>query len=417
MGFNTDVLYAGRQEAAAQGATLAPLVQASAFAYRSMEDLERVFANRAAGFVYTRVGNPTVAAFERRVAALERGFAAVACASGMAAVSQTFQTLLAAGDEVLASAGLYGGTIQFNALLRNLGVTVRYAPHFTPDELASLVTDRTRLVFGEVISNPGLGVTDIRAVADWSHAHGLPLVLDSTTATPFLVRPIELGADIVVHSTSKYINGSGNGVSGIVVDSGRFRWDFDRYPALAPFRQFGALAAHVRLRQDVMPCFGGCLAPFNAYLNLVGVETLGLRMERICRNASALAHALAALPGVTVNHPSLDAHPQSALARCQFRDGLAGGILTLRLGSRERALRVAESLRYATIASNIGDVRTLVICPATTLFLHNTPEERAAAGVFEDTLRVSVGIEDPEDLVADFKKAIESWKKEDRHAD
>lgn len=408
MGFNTDVLYAGRQEAAAQGTTLAPLVQASAFAYRSMEDLERVFANRAAGFVYTRVGNPTVAAFERRVAALERGFAAVACASGMAAVSQTFQTLLTAGDEVLASAGLYGGTIQFNALLRNLGVTVRYAPHFTPDELESLVTDRTRLVFGEVISNPGLGVTDIRAVADWSHAHGLPLVLDSTTATPFLVRPIELGADIVVHSTSKYINGSGNGVSGIVVDSGRFRWDFDRYPALAPFRQFGALAAHVRLRQDVMPCFGGCLAPFNAYLNLVGVETLGLRMERICRNASALAHALAALPGVTVNHPSLDAHPQSALARCQFRDGLAGGILTLRLGSRERALRVAESLRYATIASNIGDVRTLVIYPATTLFLHNTPEERAAAGVFEDTLRVSVGIEDPEDLVADFKKAIES---------
>ena len=201
------------------------------------------------------------------------------------------------------------------------------------------------------------------------------------------------------------------------VPSGRFRWDFERYPALAPFRQFGPLAAHVRLRQDVMPCFGGCLAPFNAYLNLVGVETLGLRMERICRNASALAHALAALPGVTVNHPSLDAHPQSALARCQFRDGLAGGILTLRLGSRERALRVAESLRYATIASNIGDVRTLVICPATTLFLHNTPEERAAAGVFEDTLRVSVGIEDPEDLVADFKKAIESWKKEDRHAD
>lgn len=408
MGFNTDVLYAGRREAAAQGATIPPLVQSSAFAYRTMEDLERVFANRAPGFVYTRVGNPTVAAFERRVAALEHGFAAVACASGMAAVAQTFQTILTAGDEVLASAGLYGGTIQFNALLRNLGITVRYVPDFTPDELETLVTERTRLVFGEVISNPGLGVTDIRAVAEWSHAHGLPLVLDSTTATPFLVRPLELGADIVIHSTSKYINGSGNGVSGIVVDSGRFRWDFDRYPALAPFRQFGPLAAHVRLRQDVMPCFGGCLAPFNAYLNLVGVETLGLRMERICRNASALAHALAEIPGVTVNHPSLDTHPQSALARCQFRDGLAGGILTLRLGSRERALRTAERLRYATIASNIGDVRTLVIYPATTLFAHNTPEERTAAGVFDDTLRVSVGIEDPEDLVQDFTNAVET---------
>ena len=406
MGFNTEALHAGRMEAAPFGATIPPVVQCSAFAYRSMEDLERVFANRAPGFAYSRVGNPTVAAFERRIAALERGFGAVACASGMAAVAQTFQTILSAGDEVLASAGLYGGTIQLNALLRNLGITVRYAPRLAPDELERHVTDRTRLVFGEVISNPGLDVADVRAAAEWAHARALPLVVDSTTATPFLVRPLELGADIVIHSSSKYINGSGNGVSGIVVDGGRFAWDFDRYPALAGYRPFGALAAHVRLRQDIVPSFGGCLAPFNAYLNIVGVETLGLRMERICRNADALARALAAIDGVTVNYPTLPGNPAEDLVQRQFR-GFGGGILTLRVGSRERALRVAGALRNATIASNIGDVRTLVIYPATTLFVHNTPEERAAAGVFDDTLRVSVGIEDAEDLIEDFKNALE----------
>lgn len=405
MGFNTDVLHTGQLTEGRGGATLMPIYQSSAFGYGTMAQLEDVFANRTAGFAYSRSGNPTVAAFERRIAALEHGYGAVACASGMAAISQTFQTLLSPGDEVIASSGLYGGTIQLNAVLRNFGLTVKYVPRLTPEDLDRCWSTRTRLVFGEVIGNPGLEVTDIRAVADWAHACGIPLVLDSTAATPFLVRPLELGADIVIHSSSKYINGAGNGVSGVVVDGGRFAWDFDRYPALATHRRFGPLAAYMRLRQDVLPCFGGCLAPFNAYLNLVGVETLGLRMERICRNADALARALAAEDGVTVNYPTLPGNRNARLVRRQFR-GFGGGLLTLRAGSRERALKTIDALKCAVIASNIGDVRTLVLCPATTLYIHDTPEERIAAGVYDDTIRVSVGIEDADDLIADFRQAL-----------
>ena len=405
MGFNTEALHAGQTAEGRGGATIMPLYQSSAFGHESMERLEKVFASKAPGFAYSRVGNPTVAAFERRIAALERGAGAVGCASGMSAIAQTFQTILSPGDEIIAASGIYGGTIELNTLLANFGIRVTYVPRLAPEELDRARTERTRLVYGEVIGNPSLEVTDVRAAAEWAHAAGVPLVLDSTSATPYLVRPIELGADIVIHSTSKYINGSGNGISGIVVDGGRFRWDFDRFPALSPRRQFGPLAALVRLRQDIMPSFGGCLAPFNAYLNLVGMETLGLRMERICRNAEALAKGLSGIDGVTVNYPTLPGNRNAETVHRQMR-GLGGGILTLRAGSRERAIKALDSLKIATIASNIGDVRTLAIYPASTLFVHDTEEQRVAAGVYDDTIRVSVGIEDPEDLIEDFRQAL-----------
>lgn len=405
MGFNTDALHTGVVRDKSFGATLMPIYQVSAFAYDSMETLEKVFAGTAAGFAYTRIGNPTVAAFESRIAALEHGFGAVATASGMSAISQGLLNFLSSGDEIIASTGLYGGTIQLFTLLRQLGITVRYAAELTPAALEALCTERTKAVFVEVIANPSLQIVDLATVAAFAHEKRLPFIADNTTATPFLVTPLDWGADIVIHSSSKYINGSSDAISGVIVDSGRFAWDFDRYPALRAYQQFGKLAYLTRLRKDAEASLGGCLAPMNAYLNLIGLETLGLRMERICTNARALAEALAQLDGVTVNYPLLDGNPNAALAQKQL-NGYGGGILTLRAGSKEKAFAIINSLRCATIASNIGDVRTLVLCPATTLYLHNTADEMHAAGVFDDTIRVSVGIEDAADLIADFTTAI-----------
>ena len=230
------------------------------------------------------------------------------------------------------------------------------------------------MIYGELISNPALQVLDVPAVSEFAHAHGLPLIIDSTTATPLLASPIALGADIVLHSSSKYISGSGDAISGVVIDSGRFAWDFTRYPALRGFERWGKSAFLMRLRMDIYENFGGCLSPQNAFLNVLGLETLGLRMERICENASALAKALSDA-GVDVNYPTLENHPDHALCGRQFR-GLGGGILTFRAGSREKAVQVLNSLQYASIASNIGDVRTLVIYPATTIFMKNTPERK-----------------------------------------
>jgi len=261
--------------------------------------------------------------------------------------------------------------------------------------------------FGEVISNPALQVVDIAALAEFVHGKNLPLFVDSTTATPYLVNPLKLGADVVIHSSSKYINGSGDAVSGVIVDGGSFRWDAARYPGLAEYQKFGRFAYLSKLRNGLWQELGGCLAPMNAYLNVVGLETLGLRMERICSNAHALAAALSGLDGVTVNYPTLPDAQSYDLAQRQF-GGKGGGILTLRAGSKERAYALINHLKYARIASNIGDVRTLVIHPASTIYLHSTPEAMHAAGVFEDTIRVSVGIEAAADLIADFTDAVKS---------
>ena len=404
MGFITDSLHKGLQEEAF-GATLPPIYQVSAFKSPDMETLEKIFGGKAAGFAYTRIGNPTVAAFEQRICALEHGFGAVATSSGMAAISQALLNFLSAGDEVIASGGLYGGTIQLFTLFKQLGITVRYAHDLAPGALEELCSPATKALFVETIANPGLSVADIPALADFAHSRGIPLLVDNTTATPFLCNPLTLGADIVIHSSSKYINGSSDSISGVIIDSGKFKWDFDRYPALAAWKQFRNAAYLMRLKKDSRASLGGCLSPFNAYMNIIGLETLGLRMERICSNAHALARSLVALPGVSVNYPLLEGNPAASLAQRQLK-GCGGGILTLRVGSKERALDVLKKLRLAAVASNIGDVRTLVIYPASTLYLHNTPEEREAAGVFDDTIRVSVGIEDAQDLIADFTQAL-----------
>lgn len=407
MEFNTKLLHGRTVSGYADHAILPQIAQVTAFSYESAQAQEKVFAHQAGGFAYTRIGNPTIAAFEQRMAELEGGATATACASGMAAITMGLLNFLRAGDEIIAANGLYGGTIDLFSDFEKLGIHVRFVENLIPEEINKYTNTHTKAIYGEFISNPGLRVLDLPKLSEYAHEIGVPLVIDSTTVTPYVANPLKLGADIVIHSTSKYVNGSGNSISGIIIDGGRFPWDTDRYPALCEFKKYGRMCYSARLRSDLWENFGGCLAPMNAYLNILGLETLGLRMERINHNATALAAALSKIPGVSVRHPSLLEHEDANLVKEELQ-GQGGGIITLRVGSKEKAFEVINSLRLATIASNIGDIRTLVIHPASTIFAKNTREAREKAGVYEDTIRISVGIEDEGDLIADFTQAIGS---------
>ncbi|MBQ8559146.1 MAG: O-acetylhomoserine aminocarboxypropyltransferase/cysteine synthase [Tyzzerella sp.] len=405
MEFSTKVLHGKSVRRFQDGATLPPISQVSAFSYESAEELEKVFANRAPGFAYTRIGNPTVDAFEKRVCELEGGLAATACSSGMAAITAALLNILQSGDEVIASSGLFGGTIDLFGDLEVYGIETKYVTHVNVSEIKPLITDKTKVIFGELIGNPGLDVMDISSVAELAHANRIPLIVDATTATPYLINPIQYGADIVIHSSSKYMNGNGNSISGIIVDGGKFQWDFDKYPVLRKYKRFGNFAFSARLRNDIWRNMGGCLSPLNAYLNLIGLETLALRMQKICDNAFAIAKALEHIDGVSVNYPGLESNPYYSLVQRQF-GGKGGGIVTLRVGSKERAYKLMNSLQYALNATNIGDTKTLVIHPASTIYIHSSEEQKRNAGVYDDTIRVSVGIEDSKDLIEDFTQAI-----------
>ena len=405
--FNTRLLHGKSTQGFEQGQTLPPISQVSAFRYESMEDLEKVFAHKKMGFAYTRIGNPTLGAFERRISELEGGTGAISCSSGMSAISSAILAICESGDEIIAGSGLYGGTIGLLHDLEKLGIHTLYADELTGDSVRSLVNERTRLVFAELISNPSLKVVPVTEVAAAAHEAGIPFFVDSTTATPYIARPLTLGADVVIHSTSKYLNGGGNSIGGIIVDGGKFKWDFNKHTALCEYRKYGPMAFSVRLRTDIWENLGGCMAPANAFLNYIGTDTLGLRMERICENADKLAHAIDKLPDIEVNYLTLPQHPYHKYVDSQL-GGYGGGILSFRVGSKDRAFAVINSLKYAYIASNIGDIRTLAIHPASTLYVQASREETEAAGVYDDTIRVSVGIEDAEDLIYDFTQAIQN---------
>ena len=407
MRFTTQLLHGRFAPDAATGCVTQPLYQTSAFCQQTAEDMEKIFAGRKPGFVYTRVRNPTIAAFEQRINALEGGIGAVACASGMAAVTQAVLNVVQTGDEILASGGLYGGTSSIFRDLGSYGIGVRYAPSNEPAAFEPLITEQTKLIYVETIGNPKLDVADIQGLADVAHAHGIPLFVDNTVTTPYLCRPFALGADVVIHSTSKALNGNGNSIGGIVVSGGRFKWSAEQFPKFREF-SFGPMSFVVRMRQRMVTDYGGCMAPFNAYLTGIGLDTLALRMDRICDNAKRLAEDLAGR-GYVVNYPGLPGHPQHALAKAQF-GGRYGAMLTLRLGTKERAFRFINSLHYALNVSNIGDARTLVIHPASTIFIHSRGEEKANAGVTDDLVRINVGLEDFEDLQEDFAQALEASK-------
>lgn len=405
MRFNTSLLHAGVQKEA-NGSTLPPVYQTSAFEQTSATDLEKIFENKAPGFCYTRVGNPTVTAFENRITKLEGGIASIACASGMAALMNAFLNILRSGNEIVSSASLYGGTIDLFTDLEAFGITTRYVENNNWEQIEGAINEHTRLVFAETIGNPCLDVTDIEKLAEIAHAHELPLIVDNTTSTPYLIQVLKHGADIVVNSSSKYINGSSNSISGVLTDGGKFKWKKEKYPGLADYLKFGPMAFIAKLRNGLFRNTGACLAPVNAYLNVIGLETLGLRMERQCNNAAALAKWIEeTYPDVTVNYPGLESSPWHVIAKKQFENGY-GAILTLRVGSKKQAFDFIDSLNIAYTLSNIGDTKTLVIHPGSTISLHSTEKQKEDAGVFEDLIRVSVGIEDIEDLKEDFAQAF-----------
>lgn len=411
MGFNTALLHQALKGDAQTGATLTPIYQSSAFYQPSAEQHEKLFHNKIGGFSYTRINNPTIAAFEERMTALEKGCTSVACASGMAALTNALMNIAGAGDEIIASTSLYGGTIDLFHDLEAFGIHTLFVESSHLEQIEAHITENTKVIFAETIGNPKLDVTDIPALSELAHRYGIPLIVDNTVATPYLVNPIALGADIVINSTSKYINGNSDAISGVITDSGNFNWDTAKYPGLTEYKKFGKFAYTAKLRNGLFRNTGACMAPQTAFYNLLGMETLGLRMERACSNAAKLAEFLDGIEGITVNYPGLTSSRWHTVAERVLENGY-GAILTIRVGSKERAFSIMNALQIPKIVSNIGDTKTLIVHPESTLNCHSTEQEKEEAGVFEDLIRISVGIEDIEDLIEDFEKAIHTGGEE-----
>lgn len=405
MRFNTTLLHGNKMGDANTGATLTPVYQSSAFYQPSAEQHEKLFHNKATGFSYTRINNPTILAFEERMTTLEGGLASVACASGMAAITNALLNIVTCGQEIVASTSLYGGSIDVFHDFEAFGIKTVFVDISDVNAVEAAINEKTRVIFAETIGNPKLDVVDIEALAELAHQHDLPLVMDNTVATAYLVKPIEKGADIVVNSTSKYINGNSNAISGVITESGRFKWNKEKYPGVAEYARFGKMAYTAKLRNGLFRNTGACMAPQTAFYNLIGMETLGLRMERACSNAKALAEFLNTYPDITVNYPGLACSPWHEVADKVLANGY-GAILTIRVGSKERAFSIINNLSIPKIVSNIGDTKTLIIHPESTLNAHSTEKEKEDAGVFNDLIRISVGIEDIEDLIEDFKAAL-----------
>lgn len=406
----TAALHAAYTPEPGTGATVPPICQATAYAYDTAGELADVFAGRAPGYVYSRIANPTTAALEQRLAALEGGVGCLACASGMAAIATVVTGLTRAGDHIVAARGIFGGTVSLLArTLARFGVRTTFVGSGDTEALREAIRPETRLLFVETITNPSMEVPDLPAVAAIAHEAGIPLVVDSTVTTPMLIRPGEWGADVVIHSLSKFINGHGSAVGGAIIDTGRFDWGHGPFAEIREAeRRAGRLAFLVYLRTRVYRDLGCCLSPFHSFLLLAGIEGLPARMESHCRNAMALARTLEAHPRVAwVKYPGLPGNPDHATANRLF-GGRHGGILTFGAGTAEGARRVIDGLSLALNVANIGDSRTLVIHPASTIFQEFPPREREAMGVPDDLVRVSVGVEHIDDITADFEAALDN---------
>ena len=392
----------------ANGATAVPICQTVSYEYKTAGELADVFAGKAPGYIYTRIANPTTSALEGRLTGLEDGVGCIATASGMAAIASVAMGLLRSGEKIVAASGIFGGTVSlFVNTLGRFGVETVLVDVGDTDNVARAIDAKTRLVFIETIGNPAMDVPDIPAVADVAHQAGIPLVVDNTVTTPFLIRPGDYGADIVVHSTSKFINGHGTAIGGAIVDTGNFTWrtgPFEDIRRLA--ERAGGLAMLSHLRNLIYRDLGGCPAPMNSFLMLQGIETLGGRMTTHCDNAMKLAEFLSAHPSVGwVNYPGLADSPFKPRVDALFA-GRGGGLLTFALGDKDRAFAFIDSLRLAKNLANLGDAKTLVIHPASTIFHEFDASQLQAMGVSDDMVRVSVGIEDFEDIRADFEQAI-----------
>jgi O-acetylhomoserine (thiol)-lyase len=422
--FDTLALHAGQQPDPAHRARAVPIYETTSYVFDDVDHAAGLFNLERAGHLYSRISNPTVAVLEERVAALEGGVGAVATASGMAALHLAIATLAGAGDHIVASSSLYGGTINLLAqTMPRFGVTTTFVNPRDHEALAQAIRPQTRLVLAETIGNPGLEVLDIPRVAEIAHAAGVPLVIDNTFATPFLCRPIAHGADIVMHSLTKWIGGHGLVIGGALVDGGRFDWKASGrhatliepcagYQGLVFADEFGPSAFAMRARAEGLRDFGACLSPHNAARLLTGIETLGLRMERHVANTAAVLQALAAHPAVGwVKHPTLASHPDAELTKRLLPRG-SGSIVVFGVnGGRAAGAKFIEALRLASHLANVGDAKTLVIHPASTTHRQMDADQLARAGIGEDTVRLSVGIEAASDIVADLDQALRASQK------
>ena len=418
-GFETLCLHAGQQPDAATGACALPIYQTTSYVFDSAEHAASLFNLQTFGNVYSRISNPTTAAFEERVAALEGGRAAVAASTGIAAQMLALLTLCEAGDEIVAARTLYGGTYtQLDYNLRKLGIATTFVDSDDPESFRAAIAPRTRCLYAETLGNPRLNVIDIERVAAVAHEAGIPLLIDNTLASPWLCRPIEHGADLVLHSATKFIGGHGTTMGGVLVESGRFPWDNGKFPGMTePSRGYHGVIFHetfgdfgftMKARMETLRTFGAALSPFNAWLLLQGLETLPVRMQRHCENALAVAKFLRGHPRVAwVNYPALEGGAWEGLARKYLPRG-AGAILTFGIAGGERAgERFIEAVRFLSHLANVGDARSLVIHPASTTHRQLSPEEQLAAGVPPDLIRLSIGLETLDDILWDIDQALE----------
>ncbi len=408
LGFHTRASHIPGSDSAPHGATNTPLYLSSGFSSDSADDLAERFAGRRPGYIYSRISNPSVGALEQHFASLEEGRGAIACSSGMAAISTVIFSLCHSGDRIVAGSSLFGGTLLlFESLLRRMQIEVEYVdPGDT--QLFARAAEGAAFCFVESIGNPKLDVVDIRAISEVCSNANTPLVVDSTLATPYAASGRSLGAHLTVHSTTKFVAGTGNTVGGLVVDTGLFDWRTSRDPDVADSaRRFGRELGFLAFaRRHVTRDTGNGMAAFDAFMQCTGLQTLGLRMERHCSNAHALAGFLEQHEIVeSVNYPGLQSSPWHPIAARQF-GRKCGALLTLRLGSGSRARRLIDALELSINTANLGDVRTMVIHPASTIYRDVNDRLREAAGVTDDLVRVSVGIEDVEDLKDDFDRAL-----------
>jgi O-acetylhomoserine (thiol)-lyase len=402
-----------------------PIYQTTSYVFKSSEHAANLFSLKELGNIYTRIMNPTTDVFEKRVAALEGGSAAVATSSGQAAITYAILNIASAGDEIVSATSLYGGTYNlFHYTLPKFGIKTIFVDPSDPENFKRAITNKTKALYAESVGNPKLDIIDYEAIAKIAHDNGIPFIIDNTVTTPYLLRPIDFGADIVVHSTTKFIGGHGTSIGGIIVDSGKFNWDTGKFPSFTEpdpsyhglvywdtFKNFpgmGNVAFAFKVRLQLLRDIGACMSPFNAFLFLQGLETLHLRMERHSQNAIKVAEYLSNHEKVSwVNYPGLKSHKNYELAKKYFKRGLFGALIGFGLkGGYEAGIKFIDNLKLFSHLANIGDAKSLVIHPASTTHQQLTPEERLLTGVTDDYVRLSIGLENVDDIIEDLEQAL-----------
>jgi O-acetylhomoserine (thiol)-lyase len=418
-GFETLALHAGQEVDPTTTARAVPIYQSTSYVFHDTDHAANLFALSEEGNIYTRIMNPTTDVFEKRIAALEKGVGALATASGQAAETLAILNIMGAGEELVSAAELYGGTYNlFHYTLPKVGIDVKYVEGTDPEAFRTAITDKTRAIFAETVGNPALNTLDIERLAAVAHDAGVPLIVDNTLPSPYLVQPLEHGADIVVHSATKFIGGHGTSIGGAIVDGGRFPWDNGKFPGftepdasyhgLEIYPTLGELSFILKARIQMLRDYGPALSPFNSFLFLQGLETLHLRMERHSQNAMAVAEFLQGHPKVNwVNYPGLSSHPTHELARRYHREGLYGAILGFGIdGGLDAGKRFIDRLELHSLLANVGDAKSLVIHPASTTHSQLSVDEQKSTGVTPDYVRLSVGLEAIDDILYDLDQAL-----------